>query len=95
MIHLVMYDISDDKTRRRIADRLADLGLIRTQFSVFVGTIEPNRVDELALFAEESLEEQDRLYILPMTRENLANSRQVGRGIDEQLVANETLTQVI
>lgn len=95
MLSLVIYDIRSDKSRRKIAKRLLDLGMIRAQLSVFLGTVERNRLDEIALYAEELLLESDRLYILPITRDNLGNARIVGQGFDEALVADEVLTKVI
>jgi len=95
MTILVIYDISSDKSRKKIADRLLDIGMIRAQLSVFLGTVEPNRLDEIALFAEELLTDSDRLYILPITRDNLRSARIVGQGFDEELVTDEVLTMVI
>ena len=95
MTILVIYDISSDKSRKKIADRLLDIGMIRAQLSVFIGTVESNRLDEIALFAEELLTDSDRLYILPITRDNLRSARIVGQGFDEELVTDEVLTMVI
>ncbi|NJL05964.1 MAG: CRISPR-associated endonuclease Cas2, partial [Chloroflexaceae bacterium] len=36
---LVLYDISDDRARQRVADACLDYGLERVQFSVFVGAL--------------------------------------------------------
>lgn len=95
MLAIVIYDISADRARKKIADRLLDIGLIRTQYSVFFGTIDKNRADELTLFAEEQLAKTDRLYIIPVQRDDLAAARIVGQGFDEQLVTDEILTKVI
>jgi CRISPR-associated protein Cas2 len=37
---LIAYDITDDKLRTKVANRLIYCGLYRVQFSVFVGTID-------------------------------------------------------
>lgn len=95
MLTIVIYDITANRSRKRIADRLLDLGLIRTQYSVFFGTLDNNRIDELALFAEEQLAESDKLYIIPVHRDDLNAARIIGQSFDEQLVTDELLTKVI
>lgn len=95
MLVIVIYDISLDRARKKVADRLLDLGLIRTQYSVFFGTIDKNQVDELGLFGEEHLSATDKLYIIPVQRDALSQARIVGQGFDEQLVTDELLTKVI
>lgn len=95
MLALVIYDISRDKARKKVADHLLDLGLVRTQYSVFLGTVDKNRLDELVLFAESQLAETDKLYVIPVQRDDLSTARVVGLGFDEQLVTDEILTKVI
>src|SRR5262249_47023389 len=96
MLTWVVYDISDDRTRTRVARRCLDFGLYRVQKSVFLGDIEGNRVEEILLFSRELLDLQtDSVYIFPMCREDLDKVRIVGQGFDRQLVADEVLTQVI
>lgn len=95
MLHLIIYDITDDKARKQISDRLLDLGMTRAQYSVFIGSAEKNRIDELTLFAESKLEKTDKLYVIPIERSQIAAARFVGAGIDEALVTDELLTKVI
>lgn len=95
MLNLVIYDISSNKARKKIADQLLDLGLIRAQYSVFIGTVATNRIDELVLFAQQHLAATDRLYVIPITREGLQQSCQIGPGIETALVTDELLTMVI
>jgi len=94
-LHLVIYDISSDKVRKKVADQLLDLGLVRAQYSVFIGTANQNRIDEITLFAEEHLSAKDRLYVIPISQDGLSESRQIGPGIDEELVTGEALTRII
>lgn len=44
---LLVYDISDDRLRTRVADICLDYGLRRIQLSAFLGNISRNRQDEL------------------------------------------------
>ena len=47
MLTWVVYDITKDKTRAKIAKRCLDFGLYRVQKSVYLGDLPPNRVDEV------------------------------------------------
>jgi CRISPR-associated endonuclease Cas2 len=95
VLHIVVYDITSNKSRKKIADQLLNLGLIRAQYSVFIGDLAKNRVDEIALFAETLLAKTDRLYLIPVQRDAVAASRMVGQELNEALVANELLTMVL
>ncbi len=96
MLTWVVYDITLDKTRTKIARRCLDYGLYRVQKSVFLGDLEPNRVEEILLFSREILDlDTDSVYIFPMCRPDFDRVRIVGQGFDRQLVADEVLTKVI
>jgi len=96
MLTWLIYDISNDRTRAKIADRCKDFGLYRVQKSVFLGDLDSNRVDEVVLFSQELLnEETDSIYVFPMCREDFDKVRIIGQGFDEDLVANDLVTRVI
>jgi CRISPR-associated protein Cas2 len=96
MLTWVIYDISNDRTRAKIAERCKDFGLYRVQKSVFLGDLESNRMDEVLLFSEELLNlKTDALYVLPMRREDFDKVRVLGQGFDRNLVTDEVLTKVI
>ncbi|HHX45065.1 MAG TPA: CRISPR-associated endonuclease Cas2 [Chloroflexi bacterium] len=46
---LVVYDISHDRTRTRVADLCLDYGLDRIQYSAFLGTLARTHQEELML----------------------------------------------
>lgn len=46
---LVMYDISNDRIRGKVADTCMDYGLDRIQFSAFYGQLGRNHREELML----------------------------------------------
>lgn len=46
---LVIYDIVEDKVRRRIAEVCKDYGLERVQYSAFFGLTDRNRREEMML----------------------------------------------
>jgi len=96
MLTWVVYDISKDRTRTKIADRCLDFGLQRVQKSVFLGDISPNRVEEILEFSRELLNlETDAVYVFPMCREDFDKVRIVGQGFDKEFVASEVVTKVI
>jgi CRISPR-associated protein Cas2 len=96
MLTFVVYDISKDRTRTKIAKRCLDFGLYRVQKSVFLGDIEANRVEEIILASKELMnEETDSIYVFPLCREDFDKVRIVGQGFDRKLVADEVLTKVI
>lgn len=90
MIVWVMYDIKDDKARREISKRCKQAGLYRVQYSVFLGTLSPNEKDTLTLQCEEWLnEEEDSLYVFPMSKEELRQTVLLGQAFDKKLVTDE------
>lgn len=96
MLTWVIYDITKDRTRTKIADRCLDFGLQRVQKSVFLGEIPPNRVEEILQFSRDLLDlKTDAVYVFPMCKDDFAKVRIVGQGFDKKLVADELLTMVI
>ncbi len=96
MLTWVIYDISKDKTRTKIARRCLDFGLYRVQKSVFLGDVPPNRVEEIVLFSEELLDlKTDAVYVFPMCRPDFDRVRIVGLGFDREMVSDAVVTKVI
>ena len=96
MLTWVIYDISKNRTRTKIAKRCLDFGLYRIQKSVFLGDIESNRVEEIILASTELMNmETDSVYVFPMCRDDFDKVRIVGQGFDRKMVADEILTKVI
>jgi CRISPR-associated protein Cas2 len=96
MLTWVIYDITKDRTRTKIAKRCLDFGLYRVQKSVFLGDIEPNRINEIILASTELMNlETDSVYVFPMCQEDFEKVRIVGQGFDRKLVADQVLTKVI
>lgn len=96
MLTWVVYDISKDRTRKKVSDRCLDYGLQRVQKSVFLGEVPANRVEEIVQFSRDLLNlETDAVYVFPMCRDDFDKVRIVGQGFDRKLVADELLTRVI
>lgn len=89
MICWVMYDIKNDKSRTRVAKFCEQIGLTRVQYSVFLGTIEPNDKDTLQIQIEETIDEQkDSVYIFPMSKDELKDTVLLGQAFDKDLVTD-------
>jgi len=61
---LLLYDISDDRRRARIADTCHDYGLDRVQLSAYAGVLSRNHQDELMLRLAELLEDTGGIITL-------------------------------
>ena len=55
MRYLLIYDISHDGTRVKVADACLDYGLERIQFSAFLGELSPTHQRELLLKIKQRL----------------------------------------
>jgi CRISPR-associated protein Cas2 len=90
MITWIMYDIEKDKARTKIAKLCKQAGLYRVQFSVFLGSIDKNRLDSLHLQIEELIDEsRDSVYIFPMSKTELQQTILMGQAFDKKLVSDE------
>lgn len=95
MLTWVIYDITEDRLRKKISDKCLDLGLQRIQYSVFLGDLNQNDRDVMKIFAQTKLEdkEEDRVYIFPMCREDFKRVELIGQEFDKKLVADELSTK--
>jgi CRISPR-associated protein Cas2 len=86
----IIYDIVADRPRRKVAKRCKEAGLYRVQKSVFLGTIDRNRLDELRLQIEELTDEDvDSVYIFPMCEADFRKVMLLGQAFDKNLVTDE------
>ncbi|CAN2044963.1 CRISPR-associated endoribonuclease Cas2 [Candidatus Magnetomoraceae bacterium gMMP-1] len=90
----IMYDISADKTRSKVAKECKKYGLERVQKSVFLGKLESNRFDELTEKFHELIDEDvDSVYLFPFCQEDFRRIQVLGQGFDRKLVNDEILTK--
>ncbi len=90
MIVWVLYDISEDKARTKIAKHCKQSGLYRVQYSVFLGTLNANERDSLQLEIEELMNpETDSVYIFPMNKSELQQCALLGQAFDKKLVTDK------
>lgn len=86
----IIYDISSDKIRRKVIKPIKAAGLYRVQKSVFLGTVERNRLDELNLHIKELInEKKDSVYIFPLCESDFKKVVTIGQAFDEKLVTDE------
>ena len=86
----VLYDISIDKSRAQVAKLCKEAGLYRVQKSVFLGTIERNRLDELGMQIEDLMDKDtDSVYIFPMCEPDFKKTVLMGQAFDRNLVTDE------
>lgn len=90
MIIWVLYDIKSNKSRTKAAKYCKQAGLYRVQFSTFLGNIDNSQRDTLALKLERVIEvEIDKVYILPMSRDELRQTVLLGQAFDKKFVTDE------
>jgi len=71
---VLIYDIEEDKLRKRASDICLDYGLERIQFSAFFGKLNRNRRQELALKLKNEMgDESARIRMIPICESDLAD----------------------
>lgn len=74
VIFLVMYDISDNYTRRTVVDYLLREGCLRIQCSIFMGNLPFCKMQNIARTLEEIHEgssSDDSYIIMPLRKESI------------------------
>lgn len=67
---LVLYDVENDRIRDKLADLCMDYGLVRIQFSAFLGKINRNRRQELSLRIRNLIGNQSaRVRVIPIVED--------------------------
>ena len=86
---LLIYDISNDRVRTRVASACEDYGLDRTQYSSFVGNLERTHQEELMLRIQELLGHRPgRIQLIPVGADDWA------RRIEIEVVEDKSGDQV-
>jgi CRISPR-associated protein Cas2 len=85
-----MYDIENDRARNQVAKCCKQAGLYRVQYSVFLGTIDANRKDTLELQISDLINEEiDKVYLFPMSKDELRDTVLLGQAFDKKLVSDK------
>lgn len=90
MLVWFIYDIVEDKIRKRLSDKAIEQGLYRVQMSVFLGNIDNNLLDELVVYAEEMINhDDDSVYVFPMCQEDFKKVELLGQAFDKAMINDE------
>lgn len=90
MIRWVLYDISDDRARGKVAKLCLRAGLQRVQYSVFLGTVSDSETDALELDVADLIDpKRDRVYVFSMSKRELKRTVLLGQAFDKKLVTDE------
>jgi CRISPR-associated protein Cas2 len=82
MFVVVFYDISDDRKREFIANRLLSMGLTRIQRSVFIGRGGVALAKDIHRFVSRHIDHGDSVVVLVVPAESVRNMLIAGREID-------------
>ena len=94
MLVWVMYDIADDKIRRKAIKICKNVGLYRVQKSIFLGDIEENDFDEVKLRLEDTVDlKNDSVYVFTMSKKELNKAGLMGQAFDKELVTDEIISK--
>ena len=92
MNYLLSYDISDDKSRKRVSDYLIEKGFLRIQNSVFLGEIHITKIDDIleniCLLVNK---DEDSIFCVPINKEDYENIFNFGKKEDYNLYKDEVL----
>jgi len=94
MLVWVIYDITDNSIRSRVARICKGYGLFRVQKSAFLGDLNRNEADSLALECEAIIDGSDSVYVFPMCEDCFSKIRLIGEGFDREMVSGMTITKV-
>lgn len=92
MNYLLSYDISNDKSRKRVSDYLIEKGFLRIQNSVFLGEIHVTKIDDIleniCLLVNK---DEDSIFCVPINKEDYENIFSFGKNEDYNLYKDEVL----
>ena len=92
MIIWVLYDIENDRARTKVAKVCKQSGLYRVQFSCFLGTLDAHEKYILELKVKDLMDEtRDKVYIFPMSKQELQSTVLLGQAFDKKMVTDEVL----
>lgn len=90
MITWILYDIKINRARTRASKFCKQAGLYRVQYSVFIGNLDVHQRDSLALQLESEIDpDTDKVYVLPMNKDELKQTVLLGQAFDKKYVNDE------
>ncbi|MEL6193543.1 MAG: CRISPR-associated endonuclease Cas2 [Bacteroidota bacterium] len=95
MICFIMYDISHNKVRTKVAEYLEAKGCFRIQKSIFLGQLERRSYRDIqdALHTiQQSYENDDSIIMVPVSEDEIRSMRMIGKEIDMAFVMGRANT---
>ena len=69
---VLIYDVEEDRLRKKIADECKNYGLTRIQYSAFMGKINRNHRQELCLKIQNLIEDKvARIHVFPIQEDGV------------------------
>lgn len=88
----IIYDITDNRQRTKVADRCRQLGLQRVQRSVFLGKVRKRLLSDFQREAPGLINfKTDRLFIVPMSRKQYEEMARLGKAVPRLAARGDTL----
>jgi len=84
MIYWVIYDVSENNRRSRVAEECKNFGLKRIQKSAFCGPMTKNTAEMLAIKCKEIAGENDCVFIIPACKQCFSNKILIGEFDEEK-----------
>lgn len=91
MVYLVMYDITDDRVRRAVADYLLREGSVRIQKSVYLLRSDNRRFEEIHQTLREvndAYANTDSIILVPVNSSDVRAMQLIGQNVDIQLITD-------
>ncbi|MEW6063024.1 MAG: CRISPR-associated endonuclease Cas2 [Nanoarchaeota archaeon] len=86
MLYWLIYDISNDKIRSRIASKCKNYGLFRVQKSSFIGNLSKNKAEMLILEIKGlELKPEDCIFLIPACKSCFSEREIIGKLDEERL----------
>ena len=94
MLTWVVYDITENSKRDSVTKICKGYGLYRVQKSVFLGNLNRNELDSIALECQENIDEDtDSVYVFPMCDDCFKKIKLIGNAFDKKLVSDEVISK--
>nr|QBM01403.1 CRISPR-associated endoribonuclease Cas2 [uncultured archaeon] len=86
MLYWLIYDISENKIRNKIASKCKNYGLFRAQKSSFIGGLSKNRSEMLIMEIKDlKLGENDCIFMIPACKSCFSEREVIGKLDEDRL----------
>ena len=90
----MVYDITENRNRESVIKICKGYGLYRVQKSVFLGDLNRNELDSLALECGDVVDlDTDSVYVFPLCEDCFGKIKLIGNAFDKDLVSDEVISK--